>query len=47
MTGGVQPVSASVIPSYWEDGSHLISTPRGWEKPSPHRALDVTEIPTS
>jgi N-ethylmaleimide reductase len=45
MTGGVQPVSASVNPSYWEDGSHLISTPRGWEKPSPHRALDITEIP--
>ena len=33
MTGGVQPVSASVNPSYWEDGSHLISTPRGWENP--------------
>lgn len=40
-----QPVSASVTPSYWEDGSHLISTPRGWDKPSPHRALDITEIP--
>jgi N-ethylmaleimide reductase len=44
MTGGPQPVSASVNPDYWNDASHLISGPSGWAQPSPHRALEVTEI---
>src|SRR6202012_2035025 len=39
------PVSASVNPSYWEDTSHLVSAPSGWVQPSPHRALDISEIP--
>jgi N-ethylmaleimide reductase len=45
MTGGTEPVSASVNPTYWQDASHLTSTPSGWKQPSPHRALDITEIP--
>jgi N-ethylmaleimide reductase len=32
-------------PSYWEDASHVVSAPSGWIKPSPHRALDIAEIP--
>jgi len=44
MTGGETPVSASVDPSYWNDASHLVSTPSGWVQPSPHRALSVSEI---
>ena len=44
VTGGPQPVSASVDPAYWEDASHLTSTPSGWVQPSPHRALETTEI---
>ena len=42
---GNTPVSASVDPSYWEDPSHLVSSPGGWVQPSPHRALDISEIP--
>jgi N-ethylmaleimide reductase len=45
MTGGPAPVSASVNPSYWADASHLVSAPSGWVQPSPHRALDISEIP--
>lgn len=45
MTGGPQPVSASVDPAYWEDPSHVISIPGGWSQPSPHRALKIEEIP--
>jgi N-ethylmaleimide reductase len=44
-TGGQSPVSASVNPSYWQDASHLVSAPGGWMQPSPHRALDIAEIP--
>ena len=44
VTGGEMPVSASVDPAYWADTSHLVSTPRGWMRPSPHRALNVREI---
>jgi N-ethylmaleimide reductase len=44
MTGGPAPVSASVNPAYWQDPSHLTSTPSGWIQPSPHRALDIAEI---
>ena len=45
MAGGHMPVSASVDPSYWADASHVVSAPSGWIKPSPHRALDIAEIP--
>jgi N-ethylmaleimide reductase len=45
MTNGATPVSASVNPDYWLNASPVISTPNGWQKPSPHRALDLTEIP--
>ncbi len=44
VTGGPAPVSASVNPSYWNDTSHLTSTPSGWVQPSPHRALEIGEI---
>jgi N-ethylmaleimide reductase len=44
LTGGEMPVSASVNPEYWQDADHLTSTPRGWVKPSPHRALAIHEI---
>ena len=44
MNGGVPPVTASVNPGYWQDKSHLVSTPGGWTQPSPHRALEVNEI---
>jgi N-ethylmaleimide reductase len=37
MTGGATPVSASVNPTYWQNASHLVSTPSGWVQPSPHR----------
>jgi N-ethylmaleimide reductase len=42
--GGVAPVSASVNPQYWQDETKLTSTPGGWVKPSPHRALEISEI---
>ena len=44
MTGGAQPVSASVNDSYWKDPSHLVSIPGGWAQSSPHRALTVPEV---
>jgi N-ethylmaleimide reductase len=31
--------------SYWEDPNHLVSAPSGWVQSSPHRALDISEIP--
>src|SRR5271156_4862190 len=43
-SGGSTPVSASVDPTYWQDKSHLVSTPSGWQQPSPHRALETSEI---
>lgn len=43
-TGGADPVSASVNPEYWQDDAKLTSTPAGWLKPSPHRALTIPEI---
>src|SRR5260370_2448539 len=45
MTNGVPPVAPSVVPSYWLDSTPNVSTPDGWVKPSPHRALDIAEIP--
>ena len=44
VTEGPSPVSASVNPSYWQEGERLTSTPHGWVKPSPHRALEISEI---
>ena len=44
VTGGPQPVSASVNPEYWNDPGRLTSTPGGWVQPSPHRALKTAEI---
>ncbi|RXH58181.1 NADH:flavin oxidoreductase [Granulicella sibirica] len=44
MTGGAEPVSASVDAAYWQHPSHLVSIPGGWVQPSPHRALSVVEI---
>ena len=45
-TSGTMPVSSSVNPSYWEDATdHKVNTPSGWAQPSPHRALDTSEIP--
>ena len=45
-------ITGATIPVDWgsklraqEDDSHLVSTPSGWVKPSPHRALDIAEIP--
>ncbi len=40
MTGGIPPVSASVLPF---EGKALIR--EGWTHSSPYRALDITEIP--
>jgi len=45
VTGGPQPVSSSVNPDYWSDPDKLTSTPEGWVQPSPHRALELAEIP--
>src|ERR1700736_6062170 len=42
---GNTPASASVDASYWEDPNHLVSAPSGWVQSSPHRALNITEIP--
>jgi len=44
MTDGATPVAPSVVPSYWLDSTPSISTPNGWAKPSPHRALHISEI---
>jgi N-ethylmaleimide reductase len=44
MTGGADPVTASVNPTYWQSTEHPVSTPGGWLQPSPHRALEVAEI---
>jgi N-ethylmaleimide reductase len=45
MTNGAPPVAPSVVPSYWLTSTPSVSTPSGWVKPSPHRALDIAEIP--
>jgi N-ethylmaleimide reductase len=44
-TNGNTPVSSSVNPEYWQDPMIKTSTPRGWLHPSPHRALEIAEIP--
>jgi N-ethylmaleimide reductase len=45
LTEGATPVSSSVDPGYWQDPSCFVSTPVGWIQPSPHRALEKSEIP--
>src|SRR5260370_29067762 len=45
-TNGTTPVSSSVNPEYWQDPTIKESTPHGWQQPSPHRALDIREIPS-
>ena len=42
---GATPVSSSVNPEYWQDSTIQESTPHGWRQPSPHRALQIAEIP--
>jgi N-ethylmaleimide reductase len=44
-TNGAIPVSSSVNPEYWQDSTIKDSTPHGWLQPSPHRALEIREIP--
>jgi N-ethylmaleimide reductase len=46
LTGGATPVTASVDATFWQNPNQLTSTPTGWIQPSPHRALDVSEIPS-
>ena len=43
--GGVEPVSASVNPDFWNDPLQRVSAPAGWVQPSPHRALALSEFP--
>jgi N-ethylmaleimide reductase len=45
MTNGATPVAPSVVSDYWLDSKPSVSAPSGWAKPSPHRALDIKEIP--
>ncbi len=44
-TNGNTPVSSSVNPEYWKDPTTKTSTPHDWLQPSPHRALEIREIP--
>ena len=44
MTNGAAPVAPSIDPQYWLDSKVSTSTPSGWQKPSPHRMLDISEI---
>jgi N-ethylmaleimide reductase len=45
MTDGAAPVAPSIDSQYCLDSSVNTSTPNGWQKPSPHRMLDISEIP--
>src|SRR5271163_1321543 len=45
LTNGAAPVTASLNPPYWLEATPSVSTPSGWLKPSPHRVLDIAEIP--
>src|SRR5260221_5322224 len=45
MTNGSARVARSSDPKYCRNSNPVISTPGGWQKPSPHRALDISEIP--
>src|SRR5260221_17426 len=44
-TNGATRVSSSVNREYWQDSTIKDSTPHGWLQPSPHRALEIREIP--
>jgi N-ethylmaleimide reductase len=44
-TNGAIPVSSWMNPEYWQDPTIQESTPHGWLQPSPHRAIDIREIP--
>lgn len=41
---GSTPVTASVDPTYWADSNNVVSTPDGFQLPSPHRAFETDEI---
>jgi N-ethylmaleimide reductase len=45
LTNGAAPVAPSVVPEYWLNSAASISASSGWLHPSPHRALESTEIP--
>ncbi len=45
LTNRAAPVAPSVVPEYWLDPTPTVSSPTGWVSHSPHRALDITEIP--
>ena len=45
MTNGASPVAPSIDPHYWRDSTASIATPHGWQKPSPHRTLNIAAIP--
>lgn len=42
---GIQPVSASVDPTFMENPNIVVTMPEGMVPPSPHRALETAEIP--
>ena len=46
LTNCAAPVAPSIVPGYWLNSTPSISTPSGWANPSPHRALDIAEIPS-
>ena len=39
------PVAPSIEPQDWLASTSSIATPHGWQKPSPHRTLDISAIP--
>jgi N-ethylmaleimide reductase len=43
-TNGADPVAPSVVPEYWLNATTKVSTSKGWQTPSPHRALEIAEI---
>jgi N-ethylmaleimide reductase len=45
LTDGAIPVAPSMVPDYWLDSAPTVSAPGGWVKHSPHRELDISEIP--
>ena len=45
MTNSAAPVAPSIEPQDWLDSTASIATPHGWQKPSPHRTLDISAIP--
>ena len=45
MTNGAAPVAPSIAPQDWLASTASMATPHGWQKPSPHRTLDISDIP--